>query len=164
MAGLPSSEKVSHSGEENSPRSFQLLDPSRRGELQPQQPVVHRGGDRRRGDEFQIAGRHFGRQIGGQRRGRFHLQDARTGCQVGRQKGVWRGEFEPRERNPSVPISKTSLRPFDRESAAFGEGQLADLQGDLSAAVVERVDRQIDPVEDDPPGIEPLRRMMPRNP
>ena len=145
------------------PDLSELLQGSRRGEMQAEQPVIQCRGDACGGCELQVAGCHLGLQIGGQRRAGILLQDACPRRQIGLQEGGPCGEFESRERNPLRAHFETALRPDDTDPAPLGKGQLPELQGDVSTSVVERIDGQCHPRKLDLLRIESLRRTVPLN-
>ena len=133
---------------------------SRRGQFHPDRAVVQRRRDRRRAEIGDLTGVQVGGKRGGERRAGLRAQDAGSGRNVGPEPGAGGSEFESGERNACRAHFEPSARVAHRKSAAFGERQLPELQGDVGAPVVDRVDPQVECREGDERRVESRGRAV----
>lgn len=141
-------------------RDFQLrlsdvAQSSRRGERQPDGPVVQHGRDRLRGEVFQVLRVQVGRKDGVERRSRLQFQDSGPGGELRPDSGEGGLQVEAGEDDARGVHAETSGQVADRKPAAFGERRPADLQRDVGAPVVHRINREVERREGDERRVEP---------
>ena len=150
--------KVDMSGRRDvQPRLFDVAQRSRRRKLDPDDPVVQRGGNQLRIEQFYLLRIQARREVGGQRGVGRHSHDSGSGVRLGPDAGKRRRKFEPGERNAGgVHCERSGGIPYG-QPAALGKRQPADPKGDVGAPVVDRIDRQVERREDDERRIESRR-------
>ena len=113
------------------------------------------GGIRPPGEVFQVLRVQVGRKDGVERRSRLQFQDSGPGGELRPDSGEGGLQVEAGEDDARGVHAETSGQVADRKPAAFGERRPADLQRDVGAPVVHRINREVERREGDERRVEP---------